>query len=115
MKKYMLQLVFTMVLFFAMVPVSAQNYATHAVKEGETLKSISQKYRVTPYSILQANKEIKSASDVKENTILIIPLNGKPVETKTKTRVEEEQEEEVKPIRFMRHRVKRKETIFGIT
>jgi len=115
MKKYMLQLVFTMVLFFAMVPVSAQNYATHAVKEGETLKSISQKYRVTPYSILQANKEIKSASDVKENTILIIPLNGKPVETKTKTKVDEEQEEEVKPIRFIRHRVKRKETIFGIT
>ena len=83
MKKHILQLVFTVVFLLAMVPVSAQNYATHAVKEGETLKSISQQYRVTPYSILQANKEIKSASDVKENTILIIPLNGQPVENKT--------------------------------
>ncbi len=114
MKKHILQLVFTMVFLLAMVPVSAQNYATHAVKEGETLKSISQKYRVTPYSILQANKEIKSASDVKENTILIIPLNGTSVENKTETK-EKQEDEEVKPIRFTRHRVKRKETIFGLT
>lgn len=115
MKKHILQLVYTVVFLLAMVPVSAQNYATHAVKEGETLKSISQKYRVTPYSILQANKEIKSASDVKENTILIIPLNGKAVENKTETKEEKQEEEQVKPIRFVRHRVKRKETIFGLT
>ncbi|MAU14410.1 MAG: peptidoglycan-binding protein LysM [Muricauda sp.] len=114
MRKYTLQLVFAMVFFLAMVPVSAQNYATHAVKEGETLKSISQKYKVTPYSILQANKEIKSASDVKENTILIIPLNGNPVENKTETKQEKQEDEQVKPIRFIRHRVKRKETIFGL-
>ncbi|MEC7772711.1 MAG: LysM peptidoglycan-binding domain-containing protein [Bacteroidota bacterium] len=115
MRKHILQLVFTIVLLLAMAPVSAQNYATHAVKEGETLKSISQKYRVTPYSILQANKEIKSASDVKENTILIIPLNGQPIKDKEETKKEEQEEEEVKPIRFMRHRVKRRETIFGLT
>lgn len=115
MRKYTLQLVFAMVFLLAMVPVSAQNYATHAVKEGETLKSISQKYRVTPYSILQANKEIKSASDIKENTILIIPLNGNPVEKKTETKQEKQEDEQVKPIRFIRHRVKRKETIFGLT
>ncbi|MDF0708705.1 LysM peptidoglycan-binding domain-containing protein [Flagellimonas okinawensis] len=114
MKKNILLLVFTMVFFLAMVPVSAQNYATHAVKDGETLKSISQKYRVTPYSILQANKEIKSASDVKVNTILIIPLTGKPVEEKKETK-KEEQEEEIKPIRFTRHRVRRKETLFGLS
>ena len=116
MKKYMLRLVFTMVLLLAMVPVSAQNYATHAVKEGETLQSISQKYRVTPYSILQANKEIKTAADVKENTILIIPLKGsKPAETKPVTQKEEPQVEELKPIRFTRHRVRRRETLFGLT
>ncbi|MEC8830780.1 MAG: LysM peptidoglycan-binding domain-containing protein, partial [Bacteroidota bacterium] len=115
MKKNILLLVFTMVFFLAMVPVSAQNYATHAVKDGETLKSISQKYRVTPYSILQANKEIKSASDVKVNTILIIPLTGKAVEEKKETKKEEQEEEEIKPIRFTRHRVRRKETLFGLS
>lgn len=115
MKKYMLQLVFTMVLLLAMEPVSAQNYTTHAVKDGETLKSISQKYRVTPYSILQANKEIKSASDVKENTILIIPLNGKAEDTKNEAKPDKPKQEELKPIRFTRHRVRRKETLFGLT
>lgn len=115
MKKYILQLGIV-VFLLASMPVSAQDkYATHAVKEGETLQSISQKYRVTPYSILQANKEIKSASDVKENTILIIPLNGEVVENKTETQDEQDQEEQVKPIRFIRHRVKRRETLFGLT
>ncbi len=112
MKKNILQLVIA-VIFLAAIPVSAQNYATHAVKEGETLQSISQKYKVTPYSILQANKEIKSASDVKVNTMLIIPLNG-TVTVEEKKPVQVEQEEE-KPIGYTRHRVKRKETMFGLT
>ncbi|WP_108425407.1 LysM peptidoglycan-binding domain-containing protein [Flagellimonas amoyensis] len=112
MKKNILQLVIA-VIFLAAIPVSAQNYATHAVKEGETLQSISQKYRVTPYSILQANKEIKSAADVKVNTMLIIPLNG-AVKVEEKKPAEEELQEE-KPIGYTRHRVKRKETMFGLT
>lgn len=112
MKKNILQLVIA-VIFLAAIPVSAQNYATHAVKEGETLQSISQKYRVTPYSILQANKEIKSASDVKVNTMLIIPLNG--AVTVEEKKPEQEEQEEIKPIGYTRHRVKRKETMFGLT
>lgn len=113
MKKYILQLGFV-VFLLASISVSAQNkYETHAVKEGETLQSISQKYRVTPYSILQANKEIKSAADVKENTILIIPLNGAVNVEKEKPK--EEVQQEPKPIGFTRHRVRRKETLFGLT
>ncbi len=111
MKKKILQLVIA-VIFLAAIPVSAQNYATHAVKEGETLQSISQKYRVTPYSILQANKEIKSASDVKENTILIIPLKGNAAIEKKE---EKQEQEEVKPLGFTRHRVRKRETMFGLT
>src|SRR5690606_5997921 len=111
MKKKILQLVIAVILLVA-IPVSAQNYATHAVKEGETLQSSSQKYRVTPYSILQANKEIKSASDVKENTILIIPLKGNAAIEKKE---EKQEQEEVKPLGFTRHRVRKRETMFGLT
>ena len=111
MKKYILQLGLA-VIFMASFQAFAQEYATHAVKEGETLQSISQQYRVTPYSILQANKEIKSASDVKPNTILVIPLKG-PIVQKEKPK--EEEQEEIKPIGFTRHRVRRKETLFGLT
>ncbi len=114
MKKYILQLGIV-VFLLASISVSAQKkYETHAVKEGETLQSISQQYRVTPYSILQANKEIKSAADVKENTILIIPLNGSVTVEKEKPK-EEEVKQEPKPIGFTRHRVRRRETLFGLT
>lgn len=99
-------------LFLAVIPVRAQQFTTHAVKEGETLQTISQQYRVTPYSILQANKELKSASDVKVNTILIIPLSAAPVvEQKPKP----EPKQEIAPIGYERHRVRRKETLFGLT
>ncbi|WP_228238983.1 LysM peptidoglycan-binding domain-containing protein [Allomuricauda sp. M10] len=111
MKKTLFRLVLA-VLFMAALPATAQNYATHAVKEGETLQSIAQKYRVTPYSILQANKEIKTAADVKVNTILVIPINGNATIEKKE---EKPVQEEIKPIGFTRHRVRKKETLFGIT
>jgi len=111
MKKTLFRLVLA-VLFLAVLPATAQNYATHAVKEGETLQSIAQKYRVTPYSILQANKEIKTATDVKVNTILVIPINGNATLEKKE---EKPAQEEIKPIGFTKHRVRKKETLFGLT
>ncbi|UII80227.1 LysM peptidoglycan-binding domain-containing protein [Flagellimonas sp. CMM7] len=113
MKKHILRL--SVVAFFlASIQVSAQKYTTHAVKEGETLQSISQKYRVTPFTILQSNKEIKTASDVKANTILIIPLDGSVIEPQEKAE-EEKVEEQEKPLSFSRHRVRKRETLFGLT
>lgn len=102
------------IFFLATVQVSAQKYTTHAVKEGETLQSISQKYRVTPYTILQSNKEIKTAADVKVNTILIIPLDGSVIVQQDEPK-EEKVEEQEKPLGFTRHRVRRRETLFGLT
>lgn len=102
------------IFFLATVQVVAQKYTTHAVKEGETLQSISQQYRVTPYTILQSNKEIKTAADVKVNTILIIPLDGSVIPPKEEPK-EEKVEEQEKPLGFTRHRVRRRETLFGLT
>nr|WP_299066766.1 LysM peptidoglycan-binding domain-containing protein [uncultured Allomuricauda sp.] len=113
MKKYILQ-VSIVVFLLTSIRVSAQNYTTHAVKEGETLQSISSKYRVTPYTILQSNKEIKTASDIKPNTILIIPLNGAVVTQQEKPQ-EKQIQEQKKPLSFSRHRVRKRETLFGLT
>lgn len=112
MKKYIAKLGITL-LFLASIQANAQNYTTHAVKEGETLQSISVQYRVTPYTIIQANSEIKTASDVKPNTILIIPVNG-AVPPKEKPEVENREEQD-KPLDFSRHRVRKRETLFGLT
>ncbi|SHG95489.1 LysM peptidoglycan-binding domain-containing protein [Flagellimonas flava] len=113
MKKIITSLGF-LAFLLASFQVSAQKYATHAVKEGETLQSISQQYRVTPYTILQSNKEIKTAEDVKVNTILIIPLDGSAVTTETQPQ-ENDPKEQIRPISFSRHRVRKRETLFGLT
>ncbi|WP_222983740.1 LysM peptidoglycan-binding domain-containing protein [Flagellimonas meishanensis] len=99
----------------ASLHVSAQKkFETHVVKQGETLQSISQKYRVTPYTILQSNKELKSAADIKPNTILIIPLDGSVITQEEKPK-EEKVGEQIQPIGYNRHRVKKRETLFGLT
>ena len=100
---------------------TAQKFTTHAVKKGETLESISKQYRVTPYTILTYNKEIKQGQDLKPNTILVIPATGtdaapstKPVVVSEDKPVDENASEQEEPIGFTSHKVRRKETLYGI-
>ena len=48
------------VLFFVLMAgmAYAQQFTTHAVKEGETLYGIAQKYKVTPFNILKYNADV---------------------------------------------------------
>lgn len=101
----------------------AQKFTTHSVKKGETIQSLSRQYKVTPESILNLNKEIKNANELKPNTILVIPLDAKAVEsenisvktststTKNTTDVVVVQEE---PIGFETYKVKRKDNLFRL-
>jgi len=110
-------------LLFAFVGCKAiaQKFTTHAVKKGETLESISKQYRVTPYTILTYNKEIKQGQDLKPNTILVIPADGstsgpskKPVVVSDEKPADESSVEQEEPIGFTSHKVRRKETLYGI-
>ena len=104
--------------------VQAQQFKTHAVKSGETLYSISKLYRVTPFNILKYNKEIKQGDVLKPNTILVIPMQASasdtgplpetPKEVKVVKQVDQEQDQRT-PLRFRTHRVRKKETIYGIS
>src|SRR5690606_1204230 len=96
-------------LFFSCVSLNAQKYETHAVKQGETLESIAKHYRVTPYSILSLNPEVKDG--VKANTILIVPL----AEQEAATTGPGEQVQPGEVTRFITHKVRRKETLYGIS
>jgi len=110
-------------LLFA-INVQAQQFKTHAVKAGETLYSISKLYRVTPFNILKYNKELKQGDVLKPNTILVIPMQASasdtnplpdaPKEVKVEKQVDQEQELRT-PLRFRTHRVRKKETIYGIS
>ena len=103
------------IVFLISCKVSAQQkYTTHNVKKGETLTSIAKQYRVTPYSILQLNKELKNSDDIKPNTILVIQVAGKSVVEKEEPEEKAIIEQEA-PIGYERHKVKKRETMFGLT
>ncbi|WP_413979170.1 LysM peptidoglycan-binding domain-containing protein [Maribacter sp. 2307UL18-2] len=89
---------------------TAQQFSTHSVRSGETLAGIAKKYNVTAASILTYNKEIKAGQDLKPNTILVIPAAAKP------TAIGDQSSEAVpeEPIGFTSHKVRKKETLYGI-
>ena len=97
-----------------------QKFNTHEVKSGETLESISKMYGVTPANILQYNKEIKQGQQLRPNTILVVPgakTAAKPA-TSVSGVVNNRMQDSIvarEPIGYTTHRVRKKETIFGIT
>ena len=107
-KKILVLLLFV----FVGCKATAQKFSTHAVKSGETLEGIAKQYEVTPADILTYNKELKSGQDLKPNTILVIPSE---TDTDSITTNSQESETEPKePIGFTSHKVRKKETLYGI-
>ncbi len=95
---------------------TAQKFATHSVKQGETLESIAKQYNITADQILTFNKEIKHGQELKPNTILVIPAGAKSSPTVITDRkgADEQVPPQQEPIGFTSHKVKRKETLYGI-
>ncbi len=112
--RYNLIVIFLLASFFV---VGQQKYTTHAVKQGETLNSIAKQYRVTPYAILQQNPEIKNSNEIKPNSILVIPIGGLVTLDKDgkEEKAEVEKLEQIEPLAFKKHRVRKKETLFSLT
>ena len=117
--KYILSL--GIALMFTFIGI-AQQFTTHTVKQGETLYGIAQEYKVTPFNILKYNKDIKQDEPISPNTLLIIPLDAPASDTSTEVSEEITQiiqedsvEVEIEPISFKTHKVRKRETIFGIT
>lgn len=61
----------SLLLLFFSVMAMAQNYSNHKVLKGETVTSIAQKYKVTPYDIYRLNPDVQNG--IKENMVLLIP------------------------------------------
>ena len=104
----MKKLIITLSLLLTVTFVSAQQYKTHQVKEGESIISISKLYKVTPLEIYQLNPDAKQG--IRENSILIIPKTKVP-STNSETVVTITKELEG----FKRHKVKRKETLYSLS
>lgn len=76
-----------------------QNYKQHVVQKGETVFSIVGKYQINATELTKLNPDIKSG--LKEGSILLIPV-GNDVLTQRKI------------VSYEKHRVRRKETLYGI-
>ncbi len=95
----------TIILIIFTISLNAQNYKEHKVKAGETIESIAKQYLVTPFDIYALNPDAKSKFQT--NTVLIIP------NSKIKNAHIEEEVREL--IGYKKHKVKRKETLYGLT
>lgn len=94
----------------------AQQFRTHAVKQGETLESVAQQYQVTTQELLRYNKELAAGSALRPNTIVVIPDTGsQPATSGEKQTVATDSTDIEKPIGFQSHRVRRKETLYSIS
>lgn len=98
----------------------AQKFTTHAVKQGETLYSVAAKYGVSTESILKYNKEIKEGDKLPVNTILVVPeakstvaSNAANVQDLMNT-VMQDSVKSREPIGFTNHKVRKRETLYGI-
>ena len=95
----------TVIVIILGLNLNAQNYIEHKIKEGETIESIAKKYLVTPYDIYALNPDAKAKFQT--NTVLIIPnskIKNEPIDEASK-----------ELIGYKTHKVKRKETLYGLS
>ncbi|MEX0996635.1 MAG: LysM peptidoglycan-binding domain-containing protein [Flavobacteriaceae bacterium] len=98
MKKLIVVLI---IILYSGLSVAQTSYVSHRVSQGETVFSITQKYQITEEDLFRLNPEVKNG--LKQNTVLIIPKTLETVENPSNG-----------DVTFKTHKVKRKETIFGI-
>ncbi|MFD0861261.1 LysM peptidoglycan-binding domain-containing protein [Sungkyunkwania multivorans] len=124
----MKKILFLLTMCLLSFSIQAQtDYKSHTVKEGETLISIARLYKLTPADILELNPDLKG-KELYPGAYLIIPINKakeveppqegtpeieRPIE-KPMPKPQEVQEQEKVVERFIKHKVRRKETLFGL-
>jgi LysM repeat protein len=91
--------IFVLVIFglFSVV-VQAQQYISHIIKDGENVASVAKQYQISVEEIYALNPDAKKG--VKRGTILVLPNKSASVSEEN--------------IRFKKHKVRRKETLFSI-
>lgn len=98
MKKLIVVLI---IILYSGLSVAQTSYVSHRVSQGETVSSITQKYSITEEDLFRLNPEVKNG--LKFNTVLIIPKTLETAENPSNG-----------DVTFKTHKVKRKETIYGI-
>ncbi len=77
-----------------------QNYKQHTVEQGETIYTLTQKYKVTSEQLLELNPDLKAG--LKYGQVLLIPAQNTVL---TQRKIE----------KYKKHRVRRKETLYSLS
>lgn len=99
--KYLMSFCMVCIFFVSCMATAQKDYRTHTVQKKETLSQIAVKYSVSEEAIRELNPNLKRR--LKTNTVLVIPTTKVLVSNPGK------------PSAFLKHKVKRKETLFGIS
>ncbi|MBC8757477.1 LysM peptidoglycan-binding domain-containing protein [Kordia sp. YSTF-M3] len=90
---------FFLVILLTSCVATAQQYKSHTVARGETVKSIAKQYNISVDDIIRLNPEARRG--VRRNNVLVIPSKS----VKVSKDVE---------VTFTNHKVRRKETLYSI-
>jgi LysM repeat protein len=99
----MKNILFIVCMCFAFAKAEAtfiQNYKQHIVEQGETIYTLSNKYKVTSQQLLELNPDLKSG--LKYGQVLLIPAQS---EVLTQRSIK----------KYNKHRVRRKETLYSLS
>lgn len=72
--RFLFTVLFTLFTVFFNVFAQQEKYIKHTVTKGETINTIAQKYRVTPFDIYSLNPD--SQNGIKEDGVLLIPSSN---------------------------------------
>jgi len=105
--------ILSLLVLFTCATANAQKYGTHRVKSGETLESIAKKYKISKSDIYKLNPDAKRK--LRPNAVLIIPKQSTVSTTPTSTTSGKEKVEEKTFERYIKHKTRRRETLFSIS
>ncbi len=91
--------VFFLMILLTGCSATAQQYKSHTVVRGETVESIAEQYNISADDIIKLNPEARRG--IRRNNVLVIPSKAVKISKDAS-------------VTFINHKVKRKETLFGI-
>ena len=95
----------------AVKKINGKEYYQYTVQAGEGLYGLSKRFNVTQDDIIQANPDV--ASGLKNGQLLLIPVSKN--KTTEKTLVKNEPVQQQTEIKFIEHKVEKKQTLFAIS
>ncbi|WP_299384888.1 LysM peptidoglycan-binding domain-containing protein [uncultured Lacinutrix sp.] len=107
--------ILSLLVILSCATANAQKYNTHRIKSGETVESIAKEYKVSTSDIYKLNPD--SREKLSPNSILIIPKAGTVSTSTTTTTTTPEKEKVVEKTfdKYVKHKTRRKETLFSIS